>query len=57
MVRAELGNGNRDEAVVLLEMMQARQFPAAVYSRISGIMLDDSVSPWSTSSLLTSEQQ
>lgn len=57
MVRAELGNGNRDEAVVLLETMQARQFPAAVYSRISGIMLDDSVSPWSTSSFLTPEQQ
>ena len=57
MVRAELGNGNRDEAVALLEMMQARQFPVAVYSRISGIMLDDSVSPWSASPRLTPEQQ
>jgi len=46
MVRAELGNGNRPEAVALLERMQARRFPSAVYSRISGIMLDDSVSPW-----------
>lgn len=46
MVRAELGNGNRDQAVALLERMRARQFPSAVYSRISGIMLDDAVSPW-----------
>ena len=57
MVRAELGNGNRDEAIALLERMQARQFPAAVYSRISGIMLDDSVSPWSTPSSFAPEQQ
>lgn len=56
MVRAELGNGNRDEAIALLERMQARQFPAAVYSRISGIMLDGSVSPWPAPSL-TPEQQ
>jgi pentatricopeptide repeat protein len=56
MVRAELGNGNREEAVALLERMQARQFPAAVYSRISGIMLDGSVSPWPAPSL-TPEQQ
>ena len=56
MVRAELGNGNREEAITLLERMQARQFPAAVYSRISGIMLDDSVSPWPAPSL-TPEQQ
>ncbi|KAL5530781.1 hypothetical protein ACEPAF_7039 [Sanghuangporus sanghuang] len=47
MVRAELGNGNRDRAVVLLQRVQDRQFPPAVYARISGIMLDDSVSPWS----------
>lgn len=46
MVRAELGNGNREEAVALLERMRARQFPAAVYARISGIMLDGSASPW-----------
>lgn len=56
MVRAELGNGNREEAVALLERMQTRQFPAAVYSRISGIMVDDSVSPWPVPSL-TPEQQ
>lgn len=46
MVRAELGHGNRDRAVALLERVQARRFPPAVYNRISGIMLDDSVSPW-----------
>jgi len=57
MVRAELGNGNREEAVALLEKMQARQFPAAVYSRISGIMLDGSVSPWPAPSSFTPEQQ
>jgi len=47
MVRAELGNGHRDRAVALLERLQGRNFPVAVYNRISGIMLDDSVSPWS----------
>ena len=57
MVRAELGNGNRDEAIALLERMQARQFPEAVYSRISGIMLDDSVSPWPAPSSFAPEQQ
>ena len=49
MVRAELGNGERDRAVALLQRLQARMFPPAVYQRISGIMLDDSVSPWSLS--------
>ena len=49
MVRAELGNGQRDRAVTLLQRLQARMFPPAVYQRISGIMLDDSVSPWSLS--------
>jgi len=57
MIRAELGNGNRDGAVALLEKMQVRQFPEAVYSRISGIMLDDSISPWPAPPLLTLEQQ
>ncbi|KAI0751753.1 hypothetical protein C8Q80DRAFT_1098904 [Daedaleopsis nitida] len=47
MVRAELGNGGRDRAVALLQRLQARMFPPAVYQRISGIMLDDAVSPWS----------
>ncbi|TBU65179.1 hypothetical protein BD310DRAFT_1034793 [Dichomitus squalens] len=47
MVRAELGNGERERAVALLQRLQARMFPPAVYQRISGIMLDDSVSPWS----------
>ena len=46
MVRAELGNGERDRAVALLQRLQARMFPPAVYQRISGIMLDDAVSPW-----------
>ncbi|KIJ61030.1 hypothetical protein HYDPIDRAFT_97377 [Hydnomerulius pinastri MD-312] len=49
MFRAELGNGDRDRAVALLERLQARQFPPAVYNRIRGIMLDDSVSPWAQS--------
>ncbi|RPD54386.1 hypothetical protein L226DRAFT_617845 [Lentinus tigrinus ALCF2SS1-7] len=48
MVRAELGNGERDRAVSLLQRLQARMFPPAVYQRISGIMLDDSVSPWAS---------
>ncbi|KAI0637582.1 hypothetical protein C8Q77DRAFT_1186663 [Trametes polyzona] len=47
MVRAELGNGERDRALALLQRLQARMFPPAVYQRISGIMLDDAVSPWS----------
>lgn len=47
MVRAELGNGGRERAVALLQRLQARMFPPAVYQRISGIMLDDAVSPWS----------
>ncbi|KAI0829212.1 hypothetical protein BC628DRAFT_1408735 [Trametes gibbosa] len=51
MVRAELGNGERDRALGLLQRLQARMFPPAVYQRISGIMLDDSVSPWSSSSV------
>lgn len=46
MFRAELGSGNRDNALSLLERLKARQYPPAVYNRISGIMLDDSVSPW-----------
>ncbi|KAL6304056.1 hypothetical protein BKA93DRAFT_826051 [Sparassis latifolia] len=54
MVRAELGNGNRDNAVALLNRVQARKFPPAVYNRISGIMLDDSVSPWPSSDSVSS---
>ena len=50
MVRAELGAGERDRAVALLSRLQARMFPPAVYQRISGIMLDDAVAPWSQSS-------
>ncbi|KAI0693474.1 hypothetical protein BC835DRAFT_1306715 [Cytidiella melzeri] len=50
MVRAELGNGNRDQAIALLERVKARRFPIAVYNRISGIMLDDSVAPWTQDS-------
>ncbi|KAH9936884.1 uncharacterized protein BXZ73DRAFT_45087 [Epithele typhae] len=49
IVRAELGNGERDRAVALLQRLQARMFPPAVYQRISGIMLDDLVAPWGAS--------
>jgi len=59
MVRAELGAGNRDAAVELLERLKARyvssslateifnssisrQYPEAVYNRISGVMTDHS---------------
>ncbi|KAF8189730.1 hypothetical protein BJ912DRAFT_362094 [Pholiota molesta] len=43
MVRAELGAGNRDAALDLLERLRERQYPEAVYSRISGILTDFSV--------------
>ncbi|KAJ7442223.1 hypothetical protein B0H11DRAFT_2348641 [Mycena galericulata] len=42
MVRAELGSGNRDNANALLERLQARCYPEAVYNRISGILIDHS---------------
>ncbi|KAJ6571894.1 hypothetical protein B0H19DRAFT_1131799 [Mycena capillaripes] len=42
MVRAELGSGNRDNATALLERLQARCYPEAVYNRISGILIDHS---------------
>ncbi|TFK35045.1 hypothetical protein BDQ12DRAFT_737778 [Crucibulum laeve] len=42
MVRAELGAGYRDEAIQLLERLRARQYPEAVYNRISGILVDHS---------------
>ncbi|KAI0301940.1 hypothetical protein B0F90DRAFT_1667770 [Multifurca ochricompacta] len=48
MVRAELGNGNRDQAVALIRRVQERQYPGSIVNRISGIMLDDAVSPWSS---------
>ncbi|KAF8432582.1 hypothetical protein L210DRAFT_3413442 [Boletus edulis BED1] len=50
MFRAELGNGDRDRAVALLERLKQRHFPEAVYNRIRGIMLDDAVAPWGQSS-------
>ncbi|KAI0029687.1 hypothetical protein K488DRAFT_88504 [Vararia minispora EC-137] len=50
MVRAELGQGNRDEALTLLERLAARHYPESIYKRIGGIMLDDSVSPWPAAS-------
>ncbi|TFK64720.1 hypothetical protein BDN72DRAFT_254116 [Pluteus cervinus] len=43
MVRAELGAGNRTKALELLERLRARQYPEAVYNRISGIMVDHSM--------------
>ncbi|EIN04319.1 hypothetical protein PUNSTDRAFT_76526 [Punctularia strigosozonata HHB-11173 SS5] len=49
MIRAELGAGNREQALGLLDRLQARQYPQAVFNRISGIMLEDSVSPWPAS--------
>jgi len=45
MVRAELGSGNRECALELLERLKARQYPEAVYNRISGIMVDHSMLP------------
>jgi hypothetical protein len=65
MVRAELGNGNRDHATSLIKRLQeryvfitygrrrhsrnnTRQYPESIVNRISGIMLDDAVSPWSS---------
>jgi len=50
MVRVELGAGNRDRALALLERLKERHYPQAVYARIAGIMLaDDTVSPWPSS--------
>jgi len=49
MFRAELGNGDRERAVALLERLKERHFPEAVYNRIRGIMLDDAVAPWGQS--------
>ncbi|KAI9466556.1 hypothetical protein BJY52DRAFT_1232789 [Lactarius psammicola] len=48
MVRAELGNSNRDHAIALIKRVQERQYPESIVNRISGIMLDDAVSPWSS---------
>jgi len=64
MVRAELGSGNRDQAISLIRRVQERyvatitlidahlrddrQYPESIVNRISGIMLDDAVSPWSS---------
>ncbi|KAJ3562640.1 hypothetical protein NP233_g9448 [Leucocoprinus birnbaumii] len=42
MVRAELGAGHRDRASELLERLKSRQYPEAVYNRISGVMVDHS---------------
>lgn len=56
MIRAELGSSNRDRATALLHRVQARRFPPAVYNRISGIMLDGSVSPWSESDSVSDSQ-
>jgi len=45
MVRAELGVGNVDAALSLLKRIKARQYPEAVYNRISGVMTDHSLPP------------
>jgi len=48
MVRAELGDGNRDHAISLIRRVQERQYPESIVNRISGIMADDAGSPWSS---------
>ncbi|KAJ7574315.1 hypothetical protein C8J56DRAFT_979357 [Mycena floridula] len=45
MVRAELGAGHRDRAIALLERLKTRQYPEAVFNRISGILVDHSQIP------------
>ncbi|EKM82144.1 hypothetical protein AGABI1DRAFT_105474 [Agaricus bisporus var. burnettii JB137-S8] len=45
MVRAELGAGHRDLALDLLERLKSRQYPEAVYNRISGVLVDHSTLP------------
>ncbi|KXN80907.1 Pentatricopeptide repeat-containing protein 5, mitochondrial [Leucoagaricus sp. SymC.cos] len=42
MVRAELGAGHRGRALDLLHRLKSRQYPEAVYNRISGVMVDHS---------------
>lgn len=42
MIRAELGVGNRDRAHELLERLKVRQYPEAVFNRISGVLVDHS---------------
>ncbi|KAF7309749.1 hypothetical protein MIND_00346700 [Mycena indigotica] len=43
MIRAELGCGDREKAQALLQRIQARCYPEAVYNRISGILVDHSM--------------
>ncbi|THH32159.1 hypothetical protein EUX98_g2008 [Antrodiella citrinella] len=50
MIRAELGNSNREGALALLERLKARLFPPAVYARISGILSTDTAAIWDRSS-------
>ncbi|TEB28926.1 hypothetical protein FA13DRAFT_1865883 [Coprinellus micaceus] len=45
MIRAELGVGNRDRAQSLLDRLRSRQYPEAVFNRISGVMVDHSIPP------------
>ncbi|KAF9059768.1 hypothetical protein BDP27DRAFT_1340696 [Rhodocollybia butyracea] len=40
MVRAELGSGDRERAIALIERLEARKYPEAVVNRIRGIMVD-----------------
>ncbi|KZS90973.1 hypothetical protein SISNIDRAFT_518634, partial [Sistotremastrum niveocremeum HHB9708] len=46
IVRAELGAGNRQEALDLISRMQARAYPPAVVHRVSGILHDEPSSPY-----------
>lgn len=40
MVRAELGSGDRERAVRLVQRMEGRGYPEAVVNRVKGIMVD-----------------
>ncbi|TFK24226.1 hypothetical protein FA15DRAFT_641381 [Coprinopsis marcescibilis] len=42
MIRAELGAGYREQAFDLLERLKVRQYPEAVFNRISGVLVDHS---------------
>lgn len=45
MIRAELGAGDRERALALLERLGARGYPEAVFQRISGVLVDHTAVP------------
>jgi pentatricopeptide repeat protein len=53
MVRAELGQNNKQEAIALMERMQSRGYPQAVLNRVNGIMHDDTFDSISSTSPTT----